>query len=133
MLDIIKKQIRLKALNFYRNSWKSYIRHKYGVKADICFIYSHNYKELFYMTDTHQGTCAVSYNACKYIRKECGENKLMQYGIPESEDKTPYLVLIPTLSMLQAMGPLKFGTFLKDWPGDSKVGETIVMKYSIMQ
>jgi hypothetical protein len=81
MLRTLFKLIRLKLLNAYRNLYKSYIRDKYNVTGDICFV----------------------------------------YGL----DK-------PTWSMLRVLGFKKFFKFLRDWKGDSKVGDIVVIKYSVM-
>jgi len=125
--------LRFKCLNLFRDFFKLYVRSKYDVTGDVCFVYSRDGKTLFYMTDTINGQCAVSDKACELIRKQCGENKLMEYGLPQPEQLIPRLVLVPTLSMLQVLGVKKFIKFLQDWPGDSKVGDITVMKYSVMQ
>jgi hypothetical protein len=132
MLSTISKAARLKILNLYRDLYKAYIRDKYNILGDICFIYSHDHKNLLYMTDTHRGVCAVSDKTCEYIRRICGENKLMEYGIPQPDQIIPQLVLVPTPSMFIALGPIRFIKFLRDWPGNSKVGDVTVIKYSVL-
>ena len=131
MFSTIFKIIRLKILNVYRNLYKSYIRDRYGITGDICFIYSHDKKGLFYMTDTTRGVSPPSDKACAYIRKICGENKLLEYGIPHPDQQTPQLVLVPTLSMIRVLGIRDFYKFMKDWKGDSRVGKITVIKYSV--
>ena len=86
MIETLSKIIRLKALNAYRELWKAYVRDKYNITGDVCFIYSHDGEGLFYMTDTTEGVCAPSDDACKYIRRVCGENKLNEYD----KDVTEY-------------------------------------------
>jgi len=131
MITTLFKIIRLKCLNAYRNIYKSYIRDKYNVTGDICFIYGIDKKELYYMTDTTQGICMVSDKAGTYIRKVCGANKLNEYGVPQQDQLTPQLVLVPTWSMFRTLGFKKFFRFLKDWKGNSQVGDIIVIKYSV--
>jgi hypothetical protein len=132
MKNTLAKLIRLKALNLYRDFYREYTRETYNVTGDVCLIYSHDGESLFYMTDTHQGVCAASDEACIHIRKICGENKLMEYGLPQPDQITPHLVLAPTLSMLKVLGLKRFIKFLKDWNGVSSVGDIVVMKYSVI-
>lgn len=132
MFKTLSRVVRLKALNTYRNFYKQYVRDRYDVTGDVCLVYSHDGEGLFYLTDTHQGVIAISDQACKYIRKVCGENKLVEYGIPQPDKITPQLVLVPTLSMLKVLGLRRFIQFLRDWKGDSKVGDITVIKYSVL-
>lgn len=133
METTIVKVIRLKALNLYRDFYKEYIKTKYGPKGDFCLIYSHDRRGLSYMTSSNQGVYSISKDACHYIRRICGENKLMIYGLPKPDESALQLVLVPTLSMLKVLGWKKFKQFLQDWEGDSKVGEVVVIKYSVWQ
>ena len=133
MFNTISKIIRLKLLNIYRDFFKQYVRDKYNITGDICFVYSHNNEDLFYMTDTTQGICKPSADSCRYIRQVCGANKLNEYGIPLPEQITPQLVLVPTFSMIKVLGIKRFFKFCKDWKGDSSVGDIVVLKYSVMK
>ncbi len=132
MLQTLFRLSRVKILNTYRDLCRSYVRDRYNVTGDVCFVYSHDGENLFYMTDTTQGVCAPSDDSCRYIRKLCAENKLTEYGLPQPDQITPQLVLAPTLSMLKLLGPKRFFQFLRDWRGDSSVGDIVVMKYSVM-
>lgn len=132
MFNTLSKIVRLKGLNLYRDLYRHYVRDKYNVVGDVCLVYSHDGEGLFYLTDTHQGIIAPSNQACRHIRKVCGENKLLEYGIPQPDEIIPQLVLVPTFSMLKVLGLKKFIRFLRDWTGDSKVGDLTVIKYSVL-
>ena len=133
MIKTISKRVRLKMLNLFRDFYRDYTRDKYGITGDVCFIYSHDGEDLFYMTDTTQGVCKVSDKACKYIRQLIGSNKLNEYGPPLPDQIIPQVVLVPSLSMLKVMGPKKFIQFLKEWKGSSHLGDIEVIRYSVMK
>jgi hypothetical protein len=52
--------------------------------------------------------------------------------MPLSEHDIPHVVLLPTPSLLLALGVRSTKKFLEDWPGDSKVGEVVAVKYSVI-
>jgi hypothetical protein len=65
------------------------------------------------------------------IRAQATDNMMHVSGLPKNN---PYhTILIPTPSLLVALGPVEFAKFCKAWPGDTKLGEKIVCYHSIMR
>ena len=69
----------------------------------------------------------------KQLRALCGQHILMRFGLPLNEGKTPVVILIPdVISLARYLGKLYTYQLLFNWKGESKVGEAVVVRYSIL-
>jgi len=69
----------------------------------------------------------------KQIRALCGQHILMRFGLPLKEEKIPVLILIPDIiSLVRYLGKLHTYQLLFNWRGESKVGEAVVVRYSLL-
>lgn len=118
---------RLKAV--MARASRAYVRAKYGPKSDVCIVAGYPGGMVgFYTSLTSQIIpCEIAHS----IRRTVGDNILRIHGLPLSGAPVPHITLILTPPAMWRLGAKGTWRFLRDWRGDSKVGELVVVKYSI--
>lgn len=125
---IIKNIIREEIFSFIKNSLLKYLRKEHGYNADICVI---DIKDglAYYKMSTTSGVVPGSLDAIDHIRLLCGQHILVRFGIP-TENKPPFVLkLLITPDFIKRFGIRSSISFCKNWIGDSKVGDVVVVKY----
>lgn len=127
-LNKVFKILRLKGLQVIVNFMKQYAVLSYNTRSDICVITAGPNKTLSFQTSLTEGLVPVE--DANNIRRTIGTNLLTHYGLPESEEEIPVVVLLITPSALVTIGK-GCKKFIDDWVGESKVGELVVVKYRL--
>lgn len=109
-----------------------YARDRYGSKTIVCAVTGNDgWLELsFDGFKSVPGSVAAKHHGS--LRSLCGQHALLRYGIPKPQEHPPIIVLLPMPSVISTLGPVEFMRFLKEWPGESKVGSLTVVEYIVM-
>ena len=108
-----------------------YMKYKYGKKTDVCVV-SVSGEEIVFSTTAINGIEDPKMDGkalCSMIRHKCGQQMLNTFGLSPPGHTMPILLLLPTPALLKQLGPIEFYRFIKAWPGESKVGDAVVIKY----
>ena len=127
-MKMLIKFTRLKALSIITKLLKEYVVIKYGSKSDICVVTGGPEKTLSFQTSQVDGLIPVE--QARRIRQLVGQNVLTVCGLPTEEETPPNIVLVLTPSAIKVLG-YTTAYFIKEWPGDSKVGEITAVTYSL--
>lgn len=129
------KFIRLQILSVITGVLKRYTVYKYGNKSDICIItgYKQNKeKVLSFQTSNTGGLIAFDKKEkSRRLRRFVGENILTIFGPPEENEIAPNIVLYMSPSAIATIGLFNSIKFCRDWKGNSKLGDHIVITYSL--
>jgi len=129
-MGVLKKIIKKTIEETYINFLEKIAKEKYK-RSHLCTITTMR-NDLFYMIADQVAYLNYNENTCKILRTKCGEYMLTRYGLPQTEEEIPQVILVLTLSAIRKLGLDATIKFLTNWHGDSKVGEQIVVKYSVM-
>jgi len=110
------------------NFLKQYATQTYNTRSDICVITGAPDKTLSFQTSLTEGLVPVK--EAEKIRGDIGANLLSRYGLPRSEDEIPVVLLLLTPTAVMTLGK-DSKKFIKEWTGESKVGDLTVVKYCV--
>lgn len=109
-----------------------YMQYRFGKKADVCVVAADNDGNVIFSTSAINGIEDSKIDGeklCKLIRVKCGQQLLNTYGLTPPGKEMPVLAILPTPSLLRAIGFANFVKLIRAWPGESKVGDAVVVKY----
>lgn len=119
VLKVLVERMRDTMIDIWR---QALMRQTAGTKVFVdAIIVTGSENRIVFEGQQVQGAVPADDKAGKAVRRLCGENILMVFGAQKEPEKIPHLVLVPTLSMLQVLGPKLFWRFLKNWPGNSTI------------
>jgi len=125
---IIKNIISEEIFSSLKNILFKYIRREHGYKSDICVI-TVSPPSATYTLSTTSGVVPSNLKGIEAIRASCGQHVLMRYGLPQENDPPFVLKLFITPSFIKTFGIMNSIKFCKEWVGDSRVGDVVVVKY----
>lgn len=112
--------------------FEQYVKDKYGSRTILCIVTGEN-GMLFLNFDSFESKPAsIKLEDNPNIRQMCGQYALLRYGIPKPMEHPPLMVLLPMPSALMTLGVMESARFIRDWPGDSKVGALTVVEYIVI-
>jgi hypothetical protein len=109
-----------------------YTKDRYGLRTFLCTVGSDSGMLEVTFDQSSSIPTYVQVSDHTRIRQLAGQYALLRYGIPKPLEHPPLVVLLPMPSAIYALGPAEFVKFLKEWPGESKVGALTVVEYVIM-
>jgi hypothetical protein len=126
---IFMKDIIVESLyEFLKETTKKYLQRQYGHKVDICLL-DIDKDNCVYTTSKTFGAVPATLESMNKIRNLCGQNILSVYGLPLDNENPYVLKLFIKPSIIKKIGILKSIELCKNWVGDSKVGDIVVVKY----
>ena len=125
-MKAILRVVKAKLLKQAYEILEEHMKTNYNAKSCVCVIEESDGK-LYFSTKHTQGLCSVS--EAKRIRAQVGQNILMRWGIPQGEEDVPYVRLVILPSAVKLLGFKDALNFVRDWRGDSRVGELVVIRY----
>jgi hypothetical protein len=129
MITLIKMLVSWLKLVLARGS-RAYIKTKYGPKSDVCIVAGYPGKMIGLYTS--QTTKVLRPDQSDHIRRVVGESIFRMYGLPAAGASVPRVVLVITLSAMRVLGFRRAWKLIREWRGDSKVGEVRVIEYSLL-
>lgn len=127
--------IRLQILGVITGWLKRYTVYKYGTKSDICIVtgFKEGKKKLLSFQTSNTGGLIKFDKKDKAgrVRRFVGENVLTIFGPPEDGEAPPNVVLFLSPSAINTIGLVNAIKFSKDWKGNSKIGDLVVITYSL--
>lgn len=118
IFDYLKHKVTKNILLLLRN----YYKFKYNNSVDVCFVWCENKDTIKFETSTTNGEVGEF----EPIRKLCGQNKLILYG----PNKLTEIVLLVSPSCFRFQNVKSVIKFINSWPGNSKIEEKEVVRYS---
>jgi hypothetical protein len=109
---------------------ESYVLETHGEKAKVCFLWGDNNDVCFSMNRIN-GRYSKEHPMINFIRKLCGENTLVSFGLPLLGRKLPCVYLFVFPSLLGVLGLKKTRKLIKNWRGNSMVGSLTVVEYKL--
>jgi hypothetical protein len=109
---------------------ESYVLETHGPKAKVCFLWADENDICFSMNKV-SGRYTKDNRMVSFLRKLCGENALMTFGLPLPEQKLPCVYLFVFPSLFRMFGIRKTIDFISNWKGNSKVGSLTVVEYKL--
>jgi len=127
MRSALLKTILIQNRIAFTKAYRMYISNKFD-KADICAVWRVDKNSIAFETSSARGVAQTCDDIHKVIRKSVGQSILTVFGLP-TDEKIPMVFLLPFPSLFFTLGFKKAYQFIKEWKGDSSVGEIIVVEY----
>ena len=127
LLSLLREELTDKAQKFAVR----YVKYKHGNRAEVCTVTADD-GYIYFKTSKTEGSIGIKFDAgdiCVAIRKQCGDNALMIHGLPKPNQSPHIVVLLPTPSLFAKLGVSDFFAFIKEWKGNSVVGDLEVVRY----
>ena len=125
--------IQLQILGFFTSIFKRFVVYKYGNKSDICVLtgFKENKEKLLSFQTSHTGGIIKfdKEELASAARRYVGQNALTLYGLPDG-GPVPNIVLYIAPSAITTIGLFNCIKFMRDWRGESKVGDIVVVTYT---
>ena len=108
-----------------------YIKDRYGKTADLCAVWA-EHDGIAFSTSYLNKWLPKSKNIGRVIRRMCADNTALRTGIPAFGDEPSRIILWLLPSTIFTLGIPGYKWFAKEWPGDSRVGDIVVIEYSTL-
>lgn len=107
---------------------REYYKKLFGERTELVFVYyDKEKKDLIYRINYFINSTTDTSS----IRQSLGQAVLTKYGMSLRKDPMN-LILVPMFSLVKGLGLKNYIKFIKDWRGQSKVGEDIVVNYIVV-
>lgn len=127
-LKIVYRKINSILIQFL----KEYYFEKYGDRTSLCVIEESGGEYTnFKIYSPEAKTPIEGRNELCLIRRLCGEQALLKYGITLKE-RNAIVILVPPYSLVKKWGFKKFKKFLDDWRGNSLIDGSTVVVYRVI-